>query len=128
MSLPTLSSATFGWTHNDEDVADYQSAFTIQYRKSATSTSAAGAWTVVTKEVGQNLPPVVKGPPSSSHNEWMFDPGTFKGNTFYEWQVRTRDGQKLWGAWSALFGFPVGVHVQPAGAVGAAVRCAGGCA
>ena len=27
MSLPSLSSATFGWQHNDEDLADYQTGF-----------------------------------------------------------------------------------------------------
>jgi hypothetical protein len=105
MTLPSLSSATFDWTHNDPDLADYQSAFQLQYRKAATSVAVAGAWTVVTQYVGQNLAPVVPGPPSASHNNWVFDPGTFKGNTIYEWQVRTRDKQSLWGAWSLLFTF-----------------------
>ena len=107
MSLPVLSSATFGWTHNDEDYADYQSGFQIQYRVSATSSKPAGAWTTVTAYpgTGTNLAPKVAGPPSSSHNEWVFNPGTFSGNSFYEWQVRTRDGQGLWGAWSSLFSF-----------------------
>ena len=107
MMLPNLSSATFGWTHNDEDYADYQSGFQIQYRTSATSSKPAGTWTVVTQYpgTGANLAPKEAGPPSSSHNEWVFNPGTFKGNTFYEWMVRTRDGQALWGPWSTLFSY-----------------------
>lgn len=107
MTLPVLSSGTFGWTHNDEDYADYQSGFQIQYRTSATSAKPAGAWTTITQYPGTltNLAPKVAGPPSSSHNEWVFNPGTFKGNTFYEWQVRTRDGQGLWGTFSTLFTF-----------------------
>jgi hypothetical protein len=107
MMLPVLSSATFGWTHNDEDYADYQSGFQIGYRTMATASVAAGPWTYVTAYpgTGVNLNPKVAGPPSSSHNEWVFDPGTFKGNQFYEWMVKTRDGQGLWGAWSAPFSF-----------------------
>lgn len=107
MMLPVLSSATFGWTHNDEDFADFQSGFSIRYRTSATSGAAAGAWTTVTQYPGTNAnhPPASNGPPSYTHNEWVFNPGTFLGNTFYEWQVATRDGQSLWGAWSALFSF-----------------------
>ena len=107
MMLPVLSSAVFGWTHNDSDYADYQSGFQIAYRTSATSSVAASSWTYVTQYPNTltNLAPKVAGPPSSSHNEWVFNPGTFKGNAFYEWMVKTRDGSSLWGAWSTLFTF-----------------------
>ena len=107
MMLPVLSSGTFGWTHNDEDYADYQSGFQIAYRVMATASKPAGAWAYVTQYpgTGVNLSPKVPGPPSSSHNEWVFNPQTFQGNTFYEWMVKTRDGQALWGAWSAPFSF-----------------------
>lgn len=105
MTLQALQSATFSWLHNDEDAADYQSGFALHYRKAATPGAPAGAWTGVTQYVGQNLSPKVAGPPSSSKNEWVFNPGTFRGNTFYEWQVRTRDQQYLWGEWSDVFTF-----------------------
>ena len=114
MTMDTLTSSTFRWVHNDEDIADYQSAFELKYRTAATSIAAAGPWTVVTKTVGQNLPPKVPGPPSSAANEWVFDPGTFKGNKFYEWTVRTRDtAGSLWGAQSTLFTFHVSSTSAP---------------
>jgi hypothetical protein len=99
MSLPTLSSATFGWHFTDEDTGDVQSGFRLQYRKSATSVVAAGAWVAVEKNTPQT--------------SWVFDPFTFKGNTFYEWQVRTKDGQGLWGPWSDLFTFHVTSTTSP---------------
>lgn len=105
ITLPATSSATFSWTHNDPDPADYQNAFQIQYRKAATSTTPAGAWTTVTQTTAQNLSPVA-GPPSTSRNSWVFNPQTFTGNYFWEWQVRTRDqARSQWGAWSLLFTF-----------------------
>lgn len=105
ITLPSTSSATFAWTHTDPDPADYQSAFQIQYRKAATSTTAAGAWQVVTQTAAQNGS-AVPGPPSLSRNSWVFNPQTFTGNYFWEWQVRTRDvARSQWGAWSLLFRF-----------------------
>jgi len=105
MTLPSLSSSVFGWTHNDPDVADYQSGFEIWYRKAATSTTAAGAWTKISKSGGINTSKVV-GPPSSAKNTWTFDPGTFAGNYFWEWQVRTKDqAAGVWGTWSLLSTF-----------------------
>ena len=106
MTLPSTSSATFTWTHNDPDPSDYQSGFQLQYRKAATSTTAPGAWVVTTSYTGQNGSPVVAGPPSSSKNFWVFNPNTFTGNYFWEWQVRTRDAARSqWGGWSLLFTF-----------------------
>ena len=106
MTLPSISSATFYWTHNDPDVADYQYGFQLQYRKAATSTTVAGAWTTVTSNTAQNGAPKVPGPPSSSRNSWVFNPQTFPGNYFWEWQVRTRDvSRHQWGGWSLLFTF-----------------------
>lgn len=110
MTLPSTSSATFAWTHNDPDPADYQTGFQLQYRRAATSTSPAGPWTTVTSLTGQNGSPVAPGPPSSSRNFWVFDPNTFNGNYFWEWQVRTRDrAQYQWGSgtdgWSLIYTF-----------------------
>lgn len=102
MTLPSISSATFSWHHNDPDIGDYQSGFELRYRIAASSTAAAGPWTVVNQNVGQNLPPKAPGPPSVAKNEWVFDPGTFKGNKFYEWTVRTKDQQGLWGDFPPL--------------------------
>jgi hypothetical protein len=104
MTLPSISSATFSWTHQDPDVADYQTGFRIRYRVAATSTAAASAWTEVKQYIGQNGSKV-PGPPTTSVNTWVFDPNTFKGNRFYEWSVVTRDSQGLWGTESLLFSF-----------------------
>ena len=99
MSLPTLSSAQFAWHFTDEDTGDVQSGFKLQYRRAATSTSASTAWTAVEK--------------NTSQTSWTFNPFTFKGNTFYEWQVRVKDGQGLWSAWSDLFTFHVTSTTSP---------------
>jgi hypothetical protein len=113
MTLPSLSSATLQWTHNDPDGADYQTAFALRWRVAANSVTAAGVWHTETHAVGQNLPPKVAGPPTSSTNQWVLNPGTFKGNTFYEWAVQTRDQQGLWGDWSLTWSFYVSSTTTP---------------
>jgi hypothetical protein len=45
------------------------------------------------------------GPPAHSRNQWVFDPQTFKGNTFYDWQVRTRDLAGLLSDWAMIVRF-----------------------
>lgn len=113
MDLPTLDTATFAWVHNDPDIADYQTGFELRYRTAATSSAAPGAWVTVTSSGSPNNSKVA-GPPSSARNSWVFNPGTFKGNQFYEWTVRTKDQQGLWGAWAPiLFTFHVSSTTTP---------------
>jgi hypothetical protein len=108
MTLPTLSSATFHWNHNDPDPADYAIGFNLRYRTAASSTVAAGSWSTVSHPSGwPQIAPKVAGPPSASAAEYVFNPSTFPGNRFHEWQVQTRDTEGQWGAWSDLFSFYV---------------------
>jgi len=100
VTIQTVSSATFAWKFNDPGTGDLQTGFQLRYRTVASSSSAAGAWVLTDKpNTADNTSPVV-GPPSSSRNQWVFNPGTFKGNQFYEWQVRTTDQQGDWSDWS----------------------------
>lgn len=105
ITINTIDSATFSWDFNDPDAGDLQQGFKLQYRRTATATTPVGAWTLVDKpNTADNTSPVT-GPPARSRNQWVFNPNTFKGNTFYEWQVRTRDLQGLWSGWSGMFRF-----------------------
>ena len=101
VTIQTVDSATFAWQFNDPDKADAQTGFQIRYRTVASSTTAPSGWTVVDKpnQADNNNP--VQGPPSSSRNQWVFDPGAFKGNQYYEWQVRTKDSRGQWSEWSS---------------------------
>ena len=105
VTIQSVDSATFAWQFNDPDEADRQAGFQLQYRTTASSSSAPGAWNLLDKpNTADNLSPS-SGPPSSSRNQWVFDPGTFKGNQPYEWQVRTKDLQGLWSEWSLVSKF-----------------------
>lgn len=100
ITIQSVDSATFAWNFNDPDQGDRQSGFQLRYRTTASSSTPAGAWNVLDKpNTADNLSPVA-GPPAQTRNQWVFDPGTFKGNQFYEWQVRTKDLQGLWSEWS----------------------------
>ena len=100
VTVETVDSVTFAWQFNDPDKGDLQSGFTIRYRTVATSTTAPSEWKSVERDnVADNNSPV-QGPPATSRNQWVFDPGTFKGNQYYEWQVRTKDSQGQWSDYS----------------------------
>jgi hypothetical protein len=91
-----LSSVVFQWTHQDPDENSTQSAFRLRWRRKALPGQHAGDWvwamrnghsaTQVDVVVWDNL--------------WTEDPGTFKANTWYEFQVATRDQQGAWGVYS----------------------------
>jgi hypothetical protein len=105
VTISTNASATFSWNFNDPDAGDLQSGFDLQYWTAQTATQAQGPVILLTKQgVADNMNPV-KGPPAKSTNQWVFDPGTFKGNTFYQWQVRTYDLGHARSDWSAVSGF-----------------------
>jgi hypothetical protein len=77
---------TFNWAHNDPDPNDGQSAFEIRWRRARDSTSRVGDWETV-RQV-------------TSFDNWVTNPGQFKGGVYYEWTVRTRDQQNAWGNWA----------------------------
>lgn len=87
----SLVNVTFQWTHQDPDPSDSQTAFRLRYRRAETPSVPAGDWTQV-EEV-------------TNFNQWTIGAGAFKGNTLYEWSVRTRDEQDRWGTWSASRSF-----------------------
>jgi hypothetical protein len=86
----TLISTVFTWQHVDPDSGAnpaVQNAFRIRWRRAATPFAPAGAWV----QHGQ----------VTAGEQYVADPGAFKSNTFYEWQVQTRDNQGMWGPWAS---------------------------
>jgi hypothetical protein len=79
-----LVTQAFNWTHHDPDPSDSQTAYQIRWRP--VSTGFTGPWLV--KEL------------HTSDNTYVSGVREFKGNTFYEWSVRTRDEQNHWGVWA----------------------------
>lgn len=79
-----LLNITFTWTHVDPDPNDGPSGFRLRYRTAQTPAYTAGPWTTI-EQTG------------TSFTEWTLAAGTFKGNTLYEWEVKTRDEEGLWG-------------------------------
>jgi hypothetical protein len=79
-----LLNITFIWNHVDPDPSDGPTGFKLRYRTAKTPNYPAGPW-------------VVKEMTGTSFEQWTMAAGTFLGNTLYEWQVKTRDQQGLWG-------------------------------
>lgn len=90
-SVSQSSSTVFQWTHQDPDPNSRQRAFQLRWRVAATPFKVAGEWT--TKGF------------TTSFNQYVADPDTFKANLVYEWQVRTEDEQRAWGKWSFTSSF-----------------------
>lgn len=99
-TVSALSSVIFTWVHNDPDAPDLQSGFELQYRTQATLNQPAGPWVLISQH-------------AVTAATWTVNPGTFKGSTFYEWQVRTADHQSLWGLWSLANSFYVSSVSSP---------------
>lgn len=97
-SVPTIDSTVFTWVHNDLDPTDPQTGFQLQYRVAATLSTVAGPWKLLQVS-------------NSPYATWTLDPGTFKGNTFYEWTVRTKDAgggalsPPVYGEWAQVQSF-----------------------
>lgn len=87
-----LGSTVFTWSHHDPDGGS-QRAAQIRWRKTG------GDW--VTHDV------------INSQESYTANPGTFKSNTFYTWQVRTRDHFGDWGEWSDSFRFYISGSTRP---------------
>lgn len=81
-----LDNVVFTWNHTDPDPSDSQTAFRLRYRRAATPTRAAGAWSSIIEQV--------------TAAETYTTANVFGGNVHYEWQVKTRDEQDKWGPWS----------------------------
>lgn len=95
-----LASVPFQWTHQDPDPGSVQGAFTLKWRRAGSATADAGPW----HQVQLN----------TYATTWVADPGTFNSNDFYEWQVRTRDSQGIWGPFSEPQSFYItGVATAP---------------
>lgn len=98
--VSALLNVTFTWNASDPDPSDPQAAWQLRYRKAATPISDAGEWVATDVHTGDD-------------ETWTIDAGTFKGNTFYEWQVRTRDAQNAWGEWAFPRSFYVLASTTP---------------
>lgn len=92
-TFTSLVNVTFEWNHRDPDPNDNPSGFNLRWRTARTPAIAPGEW----EEVEE----------LTSFEQWTVGAGAFKGNTLYEWQVRTRDQQEKWGVWSATKSFYV---------------------
>lgn len=100
VEVTTLMNVTFSWTPNDPDDPDPSTGFQIIYRRAGTPATPAGDWILEPARIQ----------PGSS---WVMDAGTFKGHTFYEWVVRTRDGRGAWSEVSEPQSFYVEATSQP---------------
>ena len=99
-NMPANAAVGFTWSFEDEDTGDKQSAWQLQYRTAPGLSGGAGPWTVV-GGAGEVL-------------AWQAPPLTFKGSTWYEWQVRNADLQGYWGDWSFTKSFyAIGQTNQP---------------
>lgn len=95
-----LVNVTFSWNPSDPDGTDPQTAFRLRYRVASTPAVPAGDWVYVPDQI-------------TSQTSWVIAAGTFKGHTFYEWQVATRDGQGDWSDFSESESFYVSADSQP---------------
>jgi hypothetical protein len=95
------SALDFVWNHEDPDEGDTQAAYELRYRVASTPNVDSGAWTYITS--------------ATSSETYSAPANTFLANTYYEWQVRTRDMQGGWGPFSFPLSFYVtGVSLAPA--------------
>jgi len=86
----STDATVFDWAHSDPDPNDGQSGFEIRWR-AVRDSDGPGPWRT-TRQI-------------TSFDNYVVDPGVFKGNTYYEWTVRTRDQQKAWGPWATARSF-----------------------
>jgi hypothetical protein len=82
----SLMNIPFTWNHRDPD-GGAQGGFQFHFRRAGSPSAAPGPWS----------PAVTK---STSAETWTVTAGAFKGNSFYEWTVRTQDQQNDWGGWA----------------------------
>jgi hypothetical protein len=103
-TLSDLDSALFAWNHTDPDHPDggaHPSGFNLEWRRASTPLFQAGPWRSVTFL-------------DTEAETYVGDPADFKASQTYEWHVRTRDEQQLWGPFSAIASFTVLGATAPA--------------
>jgi hypothetical protein len=99
-NIPVNTAVGFTWSFEDLDTGDGQSGFELVYRTTATMNQDAGPW--VSVAVDQAL------------TNYTAPVGTFKGSTYYEWQVRNKDLGGRWSDWSFSQSFySMGVTIPP---------------
>lgn len=82
-----LDNIVFTWRVNEEDERETQSGFHMRWRAAALPGKQSVAWNEVEQRAYQG-------------QAWTIDAGTFKGNTTYEWMLRTFDSVGNASDWS----------------------------
>lgn len=90
---------TFSWTPSDPDDPDATSGWALRWREMARPGRPQPDWN---REVAGIGPTAV-----------TIDAPNFRGNTFYQWQAKTRDGNGVWGDWSLSRSFYVLASTTP---------------
>lgn len=97
-SFITSTTVAFSWSPSDPDPDDPQAQYQLRWREASTGAAPPGNWTTVS------------GDTATSRN---VSGTTYLANRNYEWQVRSRDGQGLWGEWSLLNSFFMQGGISP---------------
>lgn len=100
-TIPSLDSPVFSWTHVDPDHPNSptQKAFEMEWRRAGTAVDRPGEWLSVRF--------------TTPDETYVGESAAFKANNTYEWRVRTRDEQNLWGDWSEIRSFYVSGTTAP---------------
>jgi hypothetical protein len=98
-TIPSGTDITFGWTFIDPDGGNTPGGYQVRWRTSATPSAPAGEWLTVTASVGAVA--------LTANGE------LFRGNTSYDWTVRTPDPEGMWGPWQISRSFFVVADVSP---------------
>jgi hypothetical protein len=95
----TTSPVDYAWTPSDPDPNDPQASYELRWREVSNGINPPGLWVTA------------HGATSTTR---QIAAGTYLANRDYEWQVRSRDPQGMWGGWSLLRSFHVeGTRTPP---------------
>jgi hypothetical protein len=87
-----VENITFNWKHVDPDDPDAMRTWEFHWRQIPFPGSPQTEWQPSIFGEGADLP--------GNNKSIVLDAGTFQGNRFYEWTVRTMDGAGVWGDWA----------------------------